>query len=254
MEHVSITMLLFLMGAGFVAAFVDSVVGGGGLISLPAFLLAGLPPTMALGTNKMAGVMGTMTSTITFFRSGKIDLALVRYLFPLALLGSALGVVVVQLIPPQFLKPILVVMLLLVGIYSLCKRDFGAVSTYRGMNRKKAILSGLLALIIGFYDGFFGPGAGTFFLFGFLMLGFDYVVAAGNARALNLASNFAAMVSFAFSGLINYYYSIPVGLAMIAGAWVGSRLAIRRGVTYVKPLFIVVTCLLIGKQVWDLLW
>jgi uncharacterized membrane protein YfcA len=251
-DNINTDMLIFLMVSGFAAAFVDSVVGGGGLISLPAFLLTGLPPAVALGTNKMASVMSTLTSTLSFFRSGKIDVGLVRCLFPLSLIGSVLGVYVVQLIPPHFLKPLLVVLLFVVGVYSLCKKDFGEVSTYRGLSRKKGILSGLLVFLLGFYDGFFGPGAGTFFLFGFLLMGFDFVVAAGNSRALNFASNLAAVVAFAVRGLVNYYYSIPVGVAMVAGAWVGSRLAITQGVTYVRPLFIAVTCLLIGKQVWDL--
>jgi len=215
-------------------------------------LMAGLPPAMSLGTNKMASVMGSLTSSISFFRSGKMDLRLIKYLFPLSLLGSALGVYVVKQIPPHFLKPLLVVLLLVVVVYTLAKKDFGEVSTYTGVNRRKGILCGLLAFLLGFYDGFFGPGTGTFFLFGFLMLGFDFVMAAGNARALNFASNFAAMILFAWSDLINYYYSVPMGVAMIGGAWAGSRLAIRKGAAYVRPLFILVASLLIGKQIWDL--
>jgi hypothetical protein len=245
--------LFFLLIAGFVAAFIDSVVGGGGIISLPAFLLAGLPPTTALGSNKMAGVMGSLTSSASFLRSGKMDFGLICWLFPLSLAGSALGVYVVQLIPSHYLKPLLVVMLMLVAGYSLWHKDFGQQSTYQGMSSRKGALCGLLVFLIGFYDGFFGPGTGTFFLFGFLLLGFDFLVAAGNARALNFASNLAAVVAFGYCGLINYLYSIPVGLAMVAGAWLGSRMAITQGVSYVRPLFIVVTCLLIGKQLWDLI-
>jgi uncharacterized membrane protein YfcA len=253
MDNISLELLAFLIVSGFLAAFIDSVVGGGGLISLPALLLTGLPPTMALGTNKMASVMGSLTSTLAFLRSGKIDVKLVKYLFPLSLFGSALGVYVVRQIPSNFLKPLLVVMLIAVLIYTLCRKSFGDTSTYQGMSRRKGTLSGILVVLLGFYDGFFGPGAGTFFLFGFLLLGFDFVVAAGNARALNFASNLAAVAAFGVSGLINYQYSIPMGLAMVAGAWTGSHLAINKGVGYVRPLFIVVTSVLIGKQLWDLL-
>lgn len=254
MDNMSVELVVFLMIAGFVAAFIDSVVGGGGLISLPALLLTGLPPTMALGTNKMASVMGSLTSTLSFLRSGKIDVHLVKYLFPLSLLGSALGVYVVRQIPSHFLKPLLVIMLLAVLVYTLRKKNFGEISTYQGMSRRKGTLSALLVFLLGFYDGFFGPGAGTFFLFGFLMLGFDFIVAAGNARALNFASNLAAVAAFGISGLINFQYSIPMGLAMVAGAWAGSHLAISRGVSYVRPLFLLVTSVLIGKQLWDLLF
>lgn len=253
MDSISIDMLVFLIGAGFVSAFIDAVVGGGGLISLPALLLTGLPPLTALGTNKLAGVMSSMTSTLSFLRCGKIDLKLVRYLFPLSLAGAALGVYAVRQIPPHFLKPLLVVMLAAVLVYTLVRRDFGEVSTYQGMSRRKELVSGGLVFLLGFYDGFFGPGTGTFFLFGFLLLGFDFVVAAGNARALNFASNLSAVAAFGLGGLIDFRYGLPMGAAMVVGAWAGSQLAIRQGVTYVRPLFMTVTGLLIGKQLWDLL-
>lgn len=253
MEHSSVDMLAFLMGAGFISAFIDSVVGGGGLISLPALLLAGLPPGIALGTNKMAGVMGSMTSTLSFMRSGKIDFHVVKYLFPLSFMGSVLGVYVVQQIPSAFLKPLVVVLLAAVTAYSLLKKDWGQEATYTGMTRTVAVLSGIASFTVGFYDGFFGPGAGSFFLFAFLTIGFDFVMAAGNARALNFASNIAAVLAFGIAGSINFYYSIPMGLAMIAGALAGSRLAITKGAAYVRPLFITVSTILIGKQLFDLL-
>lgn len=253
MESISMDMLAFLVVAGFIAAFIDSVVGGGGLISLPALLMTGMPPVWALGTNKMASVMGSMTSAISFIRSGKIDYSLVKYLFPLSLLGAGLGVCVVQLIPSQFLKPMVVVMLLAVTIYTFTKKDFGKDSTYEGVSRRKAVLSGVVAFSIGFYDGFFGPGAGSFFMFGFLMLGFDFLIAAGNARALNFASNIAAVLMFAYLGKINYLYALPMGAAMIVGALAGTRLAIVKGAAYVRPLFITMSTLLIGKQLWDVL-
>lgn len=165
MENASIDMILFLIVSGFIASFIDSVVGGGGLISLPALLLVGLPPTMALGTNKVASVMGSCTSTISFLRSGKIDIHLIKFLFPLSFIGSAFGVIIVQQIPSQFLKPLVVVMLLIVTIYTFMRKEWGDISTYQGMTKKTAYLSGFVALAIGFYDGFFGPGTGSFLHF-----------------------------------------------------------------------------------------
>lgn len=252
-ENISIEILFFLMGAGFVASFIDSVVGGGGLISLPSLLMVGLPPTQALGTNKMASVMGSCTSTLSFLRSGKIDLKIISWQFPLSFIGSAAGVYTVQQIPSQFLKPLVIVMLIAVTIYTFCKKDWGSISTYDGVKGKTAWLSGLAALTIGFYDGFFGPGAGSFFIFCFLMVGFDFVVAAGNAKALNFASNIAAVLAFAYFGSIQYAYAIPMGIAMILGALAGSKLAIRKGAAYVRPLFIFMSVMLIGKQIWDTL-
>ncbi len=247
------SMLIFLLGAGFVAAFIDSVVGGGGLISMPALMMTGLPPGVVLGTNKLASICCSSTSSISFLRSGKMDLGLVKYLFPLSLLGSILGAYTVSLISPSFLKPLVVVMLVMVAIYTMFKKDWGDVSTYQGINKRAGILGGFAALLLGFYDGFFGPGAGSFLIFAFLMLGFDFVTAAGNAKALNMASNLGAVATFLLAGSVNYLYGLTMGVAMIIGAIAGSKFAIAKGTSYVKPLFIAITTLLIGKQLWDIL-
>lgn len=251
MDDISLEILLFVMAAGFIAAFIDSVVGGGGLISLPALMMTGMPMVQVLGTNKVSASMGALSSVLSFIRSGKVDFALMKYLFPLGFLGSACGVYVVRLIPSDFLKPMVVVMLILVTIYSLFRKNWGKTSTYTGMTNKKLALSGLVAVGMGFYDGFFGPGAGSFMLFGFLCIGFEFVGAAANARALNFASNIAAAIAFACLGVVNYYYAIPMGIAMICGALLGTRMALKKGAGYVKPLFIFMTVILIGKQIWD---
>ncbi len=253
MENISIDIILFLVFSGFIAAFIDSVVGGGGLISVPALLLTGISPTMVLGTNKISSVMGSLTSSISFLKSGKIDIHLIKFLFPLSFIGSVLGAITVQQIPSHFLKPLVVIMLIIVTIYTFTKKEWGTTSTYQGMNKKKMYLSGLIAFVIGFYDGFFGPGAGSFFIFSFLMIGFDFVIAAGNSKALNFASNIAASLTFIYFGSVNYYYAVPMGLSMIVGALVGSKLAIRKGAAYIRPLFLFMSILLIGKQIWEFL-
>ena len=244
-------IILFLMAMGFCASFVDSVVGGGGLISLPAILFTGISPVVALGTNKFASVMGALTSFTAFIRSGKVDIGLIKILFPVSFIGSMAGVITVRQIPPDFLRPLVIVMLIAVTLYSICKKDWGNTSTYHGMTKKMLYLSITAAFVMGFYDGFFGPGAGSFLLFSFLFVGFDFPGAAANARALNFASNIGAMILFSYFGLVNYAYSIPMGLAMIAGAYCGTKMALTKGVGYVKPLFIVMTTVLIGKQLWD---
>ncbi len=253
MEQISFEMLGFLLAAGFLAAFIDSVVGGGGLISLPALLMTGMPPGIALGTNKLASLCCSSTSSLSFLRSKKMDLGLVKYLFPLSLFGAVLGASTVRLIPPEFLKPLVIAMLIIVTIYTLFKKGWGDVSTYRGLSNRSGIIGGLAAFALGFYDGFFGPGAGSFLIFIFLMLGFDFVVAAGNAKALNLASNIGALATFLLAGSVNYAYGLCMGVAMIIGALAGSHFAIKRGAAYVRPLFISMTTLLIGKQLWDIL-
>jgi uncharacterized protein len=252
MEHPDLIMLLFLIGAGFAASFIDSAVGGGGLISVPALLFTGLPPGLVLGTNKLAGTMSSLTSSASFLVSGKIQIRLVAALFPLSLAGSVLGTFTVKQIPTSFLKPLVVVLLIAVTIYTLCKKNWGNQSRFQGLTRKNSIILGGGALLLGFYDGFFGPGTGSFLIFMFLLLGFDFVGASANSKGLNLASNLGSLTTFFALKSVNIYYGLPMGLAMIAGALVGSQVAIRKGSTYVKPLFVSVTMLLIGKQLWDM--
>ncbi|UTR13545.1 TSUP family transporter [Salipaludibacillus sp. LMS25] len=251
MEDISLVILTFLIFAGFAAAFIDAVVGGGGLISIPALLFTGLSPSVALGTNKLAATMGALTSTINFLRSGKINKKLVVKLLPLSIIGSGIGVYVVQLIPPEFLKPIILTLLILVTIYTIIKKDWGMKSTFKKLSMKMTIFIVLATLILGFYDGFLGAGTGSFLIFSFLLLGFDFVESAGNAKVLNFGSNLAALITFILFNSVNFYYGIPMGIAMVLGAFVGSRVAIKSGAAYVKVLFIAITVVLIGKSVWD---
>jgi uncharacterized membrane protein YfcA len=252
MEFPSTDMLLFLIAAGFIAGFIDAVVGGGGLISVPALLLTGLPPNMVLGTNKLGGTLASMTSTVSFLISGKINGKLVLLLFPLSFIGALLGTYTVHLVPSTYLRPLVVCMLVLLLIYTLMRKNWGALASPRPMTRYIKVATAVCAFALGFYDGFFGPGTGSFLLFLFLLLGFDFVGASGNAKVLNMASNLASLIAFLLLGSVHIGYGIPMAVAMIAGALIGSRLAIRHGARYVKPLFIVITSILIGKQLWDL--
>lgn len=250
---VEILVFFFLSAAGFLAGFVDSVVGGGGLISIPALLLCGVSPSVVLGTNKLAGTMATLTSTISFAASDKVNFSLIKYLFPFSLLGATLGAHMVKYIPSQILKPLIIVLLICVSIYTLRKKDWGSISTYAGRNKKNIWLGAAVAAGLGFYDGFFGPGTGSFLIFAFLQFGFDFVVAAGNAKVLNFASNIASLATFILMGAVNYSYGITMGITMVIGALLGSRLAITKGTAFVRLMFIAIILLLVGKQVWDLL-
>ncbi|MCI6084806.1 MAG: TSUP family transporter [Selenomonas sp.] len=252
MELLSPDILAFLVVFGFCAAFIDAVVGGGGLISIPALLWVGLPPHLALGTNKAASTMGAVTSFVTFVRSGRVNGWLIRRLFPLSLIGSMVGVLAVRQVSPEILRPLVLAMLVLVLIYSVLKKDWGRENHFAGLTKKMLVLSGAVAFGFGFYDGFFGPGTGSFLLFAFLLLGYDFLGAAANARALNFASNIAALCFFAAFGLVQWSYAVPMGVSMVFGAWCGAQMALSKGTGYVRPLFIVMTTVLIGKQVIDL--
>lgn len=197
--------------------------------------------------------MSSLTSTLSFMRSGKVDLKVVRGLFVLSVLGAACGALVLHAIPSDFLRPLVVVMLIIITLYTVFRRSWGSMSTFQGLTKGSAWLMSIAALSIGFYDGFFGPGTGSFLIFVFLLLGFDFVRAAGNAKVLNFGSNIASLVTFMFLGAVNYEFGVIMGLSMVCGSLLGSRMAVRKGTAYVRPLFLIVSAVLIGKQVWDLL-
>ncbi|WP_028778314.1 sulfite exporter TauE/SafE family protein [Shimazuella kribbensis] len=251
MDDINFYTLLFLAVAGFLAAFIDSVVGGGGLISIPALLFTGLPPISAIATNKLASSMGALTSTISFIRSGKVHFPLVRRLVPLTILGAVFGTFVVKYIASEILKPLVLILLVVVAIYTIMKKNWGNKTTYTKLTAKKKFFFPLTVFIIGFYDGFFGAGTGSFLLFAFLIIGFDFVESAGNAKILNFCSNITALLLFLYLGEVQFTYGIVMGIFMVLGAFIGSQFAIKKGVSYVKILFLTVTLFLIGKNIFD---
>lgn len=246
---ISVFMILILFG--FLAAFIDSVVGGGGLISLPALLFVGLNPAAAVATNKLASSMGSFTSTVMFYKSGKLDLSTVYKLFPFVFIASMLGAYTVHLLDPEILKPVMLIMLAVVAVYTIFKKDWGSISTYKRLTIMRLLGFSGIIFAIGFYDGFLGPGTGSFLLFAFLLIGFDFLKAAGNAKFLNFGSNIAGLLMFIYLGQVHYVYGIAMGLAQIAGALCGTHFAIKKGTGYVRALFITVTFLLLAKNVYD---
>jgi uncharacterized protein len=245
------SLLIILIVFGFLASFIDSVVGGGGLIALPALLFTGLNPAGAVATNKLASTIGSLTSTFMFYRSGKLDIKSVIKLFPLTFIGSMFGAWTIHLINPEVLKPLMLVMLAAVAIYTIFKKDWGSISTPKKLSIRHFIIFVVAIFAIGFYDGFLGPGTGSFFIFAFLLIGFDFLKAAGNAKFLNFGSNIAGLLMFMFLGQVNYTYGLIMGIAQFAGAICGSKFAIKRGSSYVRALFIAVTCLLLAKNIYD---
>jgi uncharacterized protein len=250
-----VTTILFLAFFGFVAAFIDSTVGGGGLISLPALLGLGIPPYLALGTNKLAGTISSATSSVTFIRMGKYDKKLMALLFPVSLVGAYLGAKTVLFVPQEVLKVLVIVMMAAIFVYTLINKRFGETSSFTGLTRFSLGLGIPLTFLIGFYDGFFGPGTGSFFVFLMVLLfGYDFVIAAGNGRILNLASNIAALFVFIVEGKVIFLTGLTMGIAMLLGASLGARLAIKTGVRYVRPLFLLVSISLITKMIYELIF
>ncbi|AHF07492.1 TSUP family transporter [Desulfitobacterium metallireducens] len=237
---------------GFLAAAVDAIAGGGGLISLPALLLVGIPPHLALGTNKFASTMGSFNSSITFARSGKVNFRLVKWLVPFTFLGACLGVWSVLRVSPDFLNKIVPILVLFVGIYSIIHKTLGIEDQFQGLKRSSILLGVTFSFALGFYDGFFGPGTGSFLIFAFITIyGFDFVSASANSKVLNFTSNLASLLLFAWNGKILYQYGIPMALSMLVGSQVGTRLAITRGARLVKPIFITMSLFVAFKLIWQ---
>lgn len=237
----SASLLLFIMAGGFLAGFVDSIAGGGGLISLPVLLAAGLPPHLAIGTNKFSATFGAVMSAWQFWRAGKVDMSLLKRILPGTFIGAILGCLVMLHLKSEWLQPIIIIALIAAAVFVFSQRQLGAASTYSGNTRKNVLAALVMASAIGFYDGFIGPGTGTFLIVGFAALGFDFVTAAGNAKILNLMSNVTSFVLLIWWGQILYVYGIAMALCIFAGAFFGSRLAIRRGTGFVRLVMLAVT-------------
>lgn len=250
-----INTILLLCIAGFVAAFVDSIAGGGGLISLPALLLVGISPHYSLGTNKFASTTASFTSSVKYAKSGKINFKLVKFMIPCTLMGAILGVNCVLKMDQKFLYPLVLILVLFVGIYSLFSKTIGKEDHSLEFPEKKSIVLGcLLAFALGFYDGFFGPGTGSFLIFGLIgIFKFNFIKAGGNARILNFTSNIAALIIFAFNGKIKYLYGIPFAICMILGAKMGTEFALKHGTKLIKPIFVTMSLCVAAKMLLNIL-
>ncbi len=258
MEFSEITGLsiVFICVMIFLAGFIDSIAGGGGIISLPAYLFIGLPAHQAYGCNKFSSACGTTLSTVRFFINGTLDLKVALIAAAGSFIGSGIASKIVLMLDEQVLKAMLLVLLPIVAIVIICKRNFGSENLVSQLNNKrKWILAAAIGLLIGGYDGLFGPGTGTFAIFAFsILMKYDLKTASGNAKVLNLASNYASVITFAFAGTILYQVAIPAAICGIAGNYIGAGLAIKRGAAFIRPMMIVVMTLLLGKIVFDFLF
>lgn len=236
--EIEFTILLLLMGVAFVAGFVDSIAGGGGLIALPALLLAGLDPVSALATNKLQGTFGTASATHTFWKKGLLNPR--KHLGEIisVLMGSALGAFVVKYVSTDILKQAMPMVLVAVALYFAFAPNLSNIS--RPAKLPFAVFGFCIAPVIGFYDGIFGPGTGSFFMLALVaVFGLGIVEATGRTKLLNLTSNMAALIVFAIGGKIIWAIGLCMGVAQIAGAQIGARLAIANGAKIIRPLLVV---------------
>lgn len=248
-------VLLIVCPLVFLGGLIDAVAGGGGLVTLPAYLLAGLPPHMASGTNKCGNAFGTFLSTGRFLKQGSVHVPSALAGGVMALVGAWLGARLNMIMPEQFLYYFMLVVVPVMAVFLLLKRDFGTENHSADLGKVRLLVTaGGIGLVVGCYDGFFGPGAGTFLMLAFTGLcKFDLLTASGNTKVANSASNLASLVTFALAGKVMWSVGIPAALCGIAGNYVGSSLALKGGAKVIRPMFFVVLTLLVIRLAWDLL-
>lgn len=251
MIDLSLDLILLLAAAGFAAGFVDSIAGGGGLITLPALMLAGIPPAQALATNKVQGVFGAATAAISYAARGLVDLRSQGKSALIAGAAGAVGAALVSHLPTDQLRLILPVILIAIAAFFAFKPGLD------DLDRVQRIAPAAFAVtavpLIGFYDGLLGPGAGSFYMIAFVTLaGYGVLKATAHTKLLNFASNLGALLAFVLVGQPLWLLGIVMGAAQVAGAMLGARLASRIGARLIKPLLVVTSTALALRLIWQL--
>ncbi|RIK86915.1 MAG: hypothetical protein DCC69_06075 [Hyphomicrobiales bacterium] len=237
-------VLLLLAVAGFVAGFIDSIAGGGGLITVPALLLAGLSPVEALGTNKLQSVFGSGSATYAYGAAGLVDVKRQLPSAALAFLGSIAGAVLATILPGDWLRAVLPAMLVVIALYFAFKPDMSDVD--RAQRISPFLFGVTIVPLIGFYDGLFGPGTGSFFMLAFVALaGYGVLKATAHTKLLNFASNVGSLLFFSAAGVVVWKVGLVMGAAQFLGARLGARLAMKNGARLIKPL-LVATCVVLA--------
>ncbi len=250
MDDPSLWTLGLLALAGLFAGFVDAVVGGGGLVQLPALVVAfpGAAPVQVLATNKLAGTCGTTVSSLTYYRRVRPDPGTFVPLMVVAFVGSALGALAASHLPKAAFDPIILLALVVVGTYVLVRPDLGDVTDLRFAGHRHTLAAALAGLAIGFYDGALGPGTGSFFVFTLVgLLGYSFLEASAKARIANWATNVAALLVFAAQGAVMWKVGLVVGVCNLLGSYVGARTAVAKGSGFVRVFFVVVVSAFVLK-------
>ncbi|HCX85115.1 MAG TPA: hypothetical protein DHV14_08275 [Micrococcales bacterium] len=251
--ELDVATLVLLALAGFAAGWVDAVVGGGGLIQLPALLLTpGITPVQALATNKLASIMGTSVSAVTYYRRVHPDMTTAAPAALAALAGAFGGAALASFIPAAAMKPIIVVVLIGVLVLVLARPTLGARTALRWEGNRHRAMAALVGLGIGAYDGLLGPGTGTFLVLALVsVLGYAFLPASAIAKVINWATNFGALLFFVPHGAVLWTLGLVVGAANLAGAYLGARMAIAKGSSFVRIVLVGVVSVLIVRLGWD---
>jgi uncharacterized membrane protein YfcA len=246
-------VLLLCLAAGF-AGWIDAISGGGGLVQLPALLvlLPGASPIQVLATNKLASICGTSVAATTYYRKVRPDLRTALPMAGIALVGSALGALCASLLPREVFRPLVLVLLVGVAAYTVRRPGLGDVQALRWDGRQHHVAAGLGGLGLGFYDGIFGPGTGSFLVFLLVgMLGYSFLQASAKARIVNIGTNLGALIVFIPQGGPMWALGLAMGACNVAGGWLGAHAAISRGSAFVRVVFLTVVAALILKLGYD---
>ncbi len=250
----SLTTIFILAFCALAAGFIDAVVGGGGLIQVPATLIQfpTTPLATIFGTNKIASLCGTSVAAYQYSRKIKFDYFVLFVVAIGACIASFAGAKIVSIIPPKTLKPVILFVLIAIAIYTFVKKDFGKEKTKNLPKQKILIYGSCIGLVVGFYDGFFGPGTGSFFVLGFVVvLGFDFLHASAYSKIVNCVTNISALTVFIKQG--NYILEIAILMAVcnVTGNFFGSKMAIKKGNGFVRHIFLIIVAIMIIRYGYD---
>lgn len=240
MVELTFPILLILFAGGWLAGFVDSIAGGGGIISVPVLLSVGLPPHFALGTNKFQSSFGSLTASLNYTKGGLVKFREVLWGILFTSIGAAIGTTVIQLLPQDLLQYIIPVMLLAVFLFMLFSKDLGLHDQQQKLQPRLFFL--IFGFSLGFYDGFFGPGTGNFWMIAYvILLGFNLKKATAYTKWVNFTSNIVALVFFAIGGKILIIPGLIMAAGQLTGAFLGSRLVLQSGAKFIRIFFLIVT-------------
>jgi uncharacterized protein len=243
-------VLTILFAVAAIAGFVDTLAGGGGLIIIPILLLVQVPPLQALATNKLQGSFGTLTATFMLIRKGLLQIADVRMLFLCSLTGAGLGAAALQFVKMEILDLAVPIVLMVIALYFLLTPNAGAIDRKPRLGETAYRI--FVVPLIGFYDGMFGPGTGSFFsLAGVALRGQNLIVATAHAKLLNFGSNVASLLVFIAGGKVLWIIGAVMGIGQVIGAWCGAHAMVRGGTRLIRPVIVTVCFVMLGRYLWQ---
>lgn len=242
-------LISILFFVALMAGFIDAMAGGGGLLTIPALLLTGMNPVAVLATNKLQACAGSFSASVTMIKKGLIHPKMMKIASLFAFVGSGVGTILVQLSPPEFLQKALPFVIGTVGVYTLFSPNLGKLETTPKMSQK--LYERTIAPLIGLYDGYFGPGTGTFFSLSQVVLrGRDLVQATARAKLLNFATNIASLIFFILGGQVVWVVGLVMMAGQLVGAYLGSHMVVKGGAKFIRPVIVVVCFCMVAKLVW----